>query len=99
MEDRPDNGATGAFRNSAETPARQAALALVAETINEVLREEGRAPADLQPSTNILNDTELDSMGLAMVVVQLEDKTGKDPFAAGFISFSTVGELAALYAE
>ena len=74
-------------------------LDLVIETINEVLVEEGHAQTSLTLDTNILNDTDLDSMGLAIVVVQLEEKTGKDPFSEGFISFSTVGELARLYGE
>jgi acyl carrier protein len=74
-------------------------LALVKETINEVLRQDGRPPAELVPETNILRETELDSMGLALVVVQLEEKTGRDPFVQGFVNFSTVGELAELYAE
>jgi len=34
-------------------------------------------------------------MGLAIVVVRLEEVTGQDPFAEGFINFSTVDELAA----
>jgi acyl carrier protein len=72
-------------------------LALVVNTINEVLSEQGLAPAPLEPTVNILHDTALDSMGLAMVVLKLEEKTGKDPFVGGFVNFHTVGELAALY--
>jgi acyl carrier protein len=72
-------------------------LALVVNTINEVLSEQGLAPTPLEPTVNILHDTALDSMGLAMVVLKLEEKTGKDPFVGGFVNFHTVGELAALY--
>jgi acyl carrier protein len=70
---------------------------LVVDTINEVLGEQGHAPAELAPNINILHDTALDSMGLAIVVLKLEEKTGKDPFVGGFVNFHTVGELAALY--
>lgn len=72
-------------------------IALVGETINSVLVDNGHKPMDLRPDTNILHETPLDSMGLAIVVLQLEEVTGKDPFAEGFILFQTVGELAALY--
>jgi acyl carrier protein len=73
-------------------------IQLIVDTINEVLAENGHDPALLRPETNILQETNLDSMGLAIVVVRLEEKTGKDPFAQGFISFQTVQELATLYA-
>jgi len=74
-------------------------VTLVVETIHEVLDEQGTAPVPLDVETNILHDTPLDSMGLALVVLRLEEKTGKDPFGGGFINFHTVGELAALYAS
>ena len=76
-----------------------AALAMIAATINEVLAEGGLPTSNWGPETNILHETPLDSMGLAIVVLRLEEKTGKDPFASGFIHFRTVGELAALYAD
>lgn len=72
-------------------------MELVATTINAVLVEQGHPPAQLEPITNILHDTSLDSMGLAIVVLRLEEQTGKDPFMNGFVNFHTVGELAALY--
>lgn len=71
--------------------------ALVVATINDVLAEAGHPAQLLSFDTNILADTPLDSMGLAVVVVRLEEATGKDPFAGGFSNFRTVGELAALY--
>jgi hypothetical protein len=77
----------------------ETALAMVVSTINEILAEGGLPTSDWAPETNILHDTPLDSMGLAIVVLRLEEKTGKDPFAAGFVHFQTVGELAALYAQ
>jgi acyl carrier protein len=74
-------------------------LVTIVATINEVLAEGGFATDDWSPETNILHDTPLDSMGLAIIVLRLEERTGKDPFASGFIHFRTVGELAALYAD
>ena len=73
-------------------------LELVADKINEVLVENGNAPCAIVASTNILHETPLDSLGLAIVVLRLEEATGKDPFVAGFKNFHTAGELAALYA-
>ncbi len=70
---------------------------IVMETVREVLKENGHDPVPLTPATNLLQQTPLDSMGLAVVVLRLEEKTGKDPFAAGFRLFQTVEELAALY--
>jgi acyl carrier protein len=74
-------------------------LDLVIDAIGATLEEAGRPRPALRADTNILHDTDLDSMGLAIVVVRLEELTGKDPFADGFINFTTVGELAALYAR
>ena len=71
----------------------------VIEIINEVLIESGYQTAALNEGTRILQDTDLDSMGLAIVVVKLEELYGKDPFAEGFIEFQTVGELAKLYED
>lgn len=69
----------------------------VKETILEVLEENGLEKVTLEDNTNILRDTPLDSLGLAVVVVKLEETTDKDPFSEGFVSFNTIGELAALY--
>ena len=41
----------------------------------------------------------LDSLDLAMVVAQLDDTLGIDPFAAGEARFDTVGQFAALYGQ
>ncbi len=70
---------------------------LVIDTIREVMAENQRSVTDLKPETQILAGTSLDSLDLAIVVVKMEIKTGKDPFKQGFIFFSTVQELAKLY--
>lgn len=56
------------------------------------------------PIVQITADTELlggsvgiDSLDLAMLVRDMEDETGHDPFKDGFIEFRTAGELARLY--
>ena len=72
-------------------------LELVLTVLREVLVENGVPSIKMGPETRILEDTPLDSLQLALVVVKLEEATGKDPFSNGFLPFRTVGELAALY--
>lgn len=70
---------------------------LVKKKINEVLSENGLPSVNLEGNTNILQETPLDSMGLAIVITKMEEATGIDPFEEGFILFQTVKELAVLY--
>ncbi len=70
---------------------------LVKETVLEAMEENGLEGVVMDETTNILQDTPLDSLGLAVVLVKLEEKTNKDPFSEGFVTFNTIGELAALY--
>lgn len=69
----------------------------VIDCINEVLAENGLPTGPLVESTAILTETEMDSLGLAVVLIKLEERTHKDPFKAGFVDFRTIGELAQLY--
>jgi acyl carrier protein len=77
----------------------QATLQLVIDSVREVLQEEGIEPGELTADTKVLEDTGLDSLALALVVVKMEERTGQDPFAEGFVNFQTVGELADLYKD
>jgi len=77
----------------------QETVQLVIDSVHEVLQEEGLEAVPLTGDSNVLEDTGLDSLALALVVVKLEEKTGQDPFANGFINFQTVGQLAALYKD
>lgn len=70
---------------------------IVVESIREVMKQNNLSESELSPDTSILSETSLDSLGLAEVIILLESKTQKDPFAGGFINFRTVGELARLY--
>lgn len=70
---------------------------LVIETILEVIQENGLEQRVLEPSSILLQDTGLDSLALAEVLVKLELNTGKDPFKEGFVNFRTPEELARLY--
>jgi acyl carrier protein len=72
-------------------------VALTIECVKKVIQLNGRKEVALTPETDILADTSLDSLDLAQVVIMLEEKTHKTPFAKGFIQFRTIQELATLY--
>jgi acyl carrier protein len=68
--------------------------------VDEIFLQKGLPQLQLSGETELLGgDLGLDSLDLAVIVTRLEELTGHDPFAAGFRSFSTVAELASLYAS
>jgi acyl carrier protein len=74
----------------------------VLEQINHLLAELMNAKGS--PVPRVVAETELlggeidiDSLDLATLVRELEEASGFDPFADGFIEFRTAGELAKLY--
>lgn len=74
-------------------------LDLIAEETGRILRDKGEAVPPITAATVFLGgDLPMDSLDLATLIVVLEGRTGCDPFRAGFHRFTTVGELAALYA-
>ncbi|TWA87421.1 phosphopantetheine binding protein [Azospirillum brasilense] len=73
-------------------------FALIAEELARIAAEKGESLPTLGPDTRFLGgDLPIDSLDLATLLVVLEQRTGQDPFRAGFVQFHTVGELAALY--
>jgi len=75
-------------------------LALIGEEVARILAEKGAAPATVDGSTVFLEGAmDFDSLDLATLIVALEQRTGVDPFRAGFRQFTTAGELARLYAD
>ncbi len=72
---------------------------LVIDSIKEVMQQNDLEESPLTPDTAILNDTSLDSLALAELLIVLEGKTQIDPFANGFINFRTIEELARLYEQ
>ena len=68
--------------------------------INELLTQKGLPAMSLTPESRFLGGgIPIDSLDLAVLVTELQTRTGKDPFAEGFRTFHTVGELGAMYAE
>lgn len=68
--------------------------------VQRMLEDKGVKAAKIEPDTELLGGAiNIDSLDLAMLVRELEDVVGHDPFAEGFIEFRTAGELAKLYAK
>lgn len=66
--------------------------------IQAVADEQGKALAPLTDALPLL-ESGLDSLGFAILVARLEDKTGRDPFASDGHFPVTVGELIAFYED
>jgi acyl carrier protein len=69
--------------------------------INEVREAKGMAPSfTLRPDTSLVDGSAgIDSLDLAALVVELQNHTGKDPFADGFVNFEDATTLVALYSR
>ncbi|EJN09797.1 hypothetical protein [Herbaspirillum sp. YR522] len=82
-----------------------AAQSEIAQLILDSLREffdEKKLPVPATlglDSTFLQGDLPMDSLDLAVFLLILEEKTGRDPFRDGFRSFNTVADLVAIYAE
>lgn len=73
-------------------------LALIADELARIAADKGESLPPIGPESVFLGgELPIDSLDLATLLVVLEQRTGQDPFRAGFIQFNTVGELAALY--
>jgi acyl carrier protein len=73
-------------------------LSFIREFTLRRCEERGLPASDLGEETVLLGDeTGLDSLDLATLVFELQQATGCDPFAQGFINFRTAGELARLF--
>lgn len=81
-------------------PSRDDALAAIAEELAGIVADKGELLPPLTPQTVFLGGAlPVDSLDLATLLVVLEKRFGFDPFRQGFRRFTTVGELAAIYAE
>lgn len=76
----------------------QDVLSKIDELVANILSQKGLDGGKVQADTELLGgDLGIDSLDLAMLVRELEDAFGHDPFQDGFIEFRTAGELAKLY--
>jgi acyl carrier protein len=75
-------------------------LEQISAIVTRTLKDKGVAAPAITPDIELLGGSlKFDSLDLAMLVRELEDVVGHDPFAEGFIEFRTVGELAKLYTK
>ena len=77
--------------------SREELVAFIIKRIEQLAKDKGQEPPALDSASNLLNGT-LDSLDLAALVVELQERTKRDPFAHGIVVFNSVAELADLYA-
>lgn len=78
----------------------QAVLEHIRTIVARILTDKGQRAPDIQSSSELLGGAVgIDSLDLAMLVRELEEVVGFDPFQDGFIEFRTAGELAKLYVK
>ncbi len=78
----------------------QDALGQIQKLVGNILEQKGLDAATVDAGTELLGGSlGIDSLDLAMLVREMEEVAGFDPFQDGFIEFRTAGELAKLYAK
>lgn len=76
----------------------QTVFSHISQIVTRLLEDKGRSGVVVKPDSELLGGAVgIDSLDLAMLVRELEEICGFDPFASGFIEFRTAGELARLY--
>lgn len=70
----------------------------VDKAIAKILADRKLPDVELVDDSVIL-DLGFDSIDLAILIADLQDEFGFDPFENGFINFKTVGELKGLFGE
>ena len=72
--------------------------AIAVAAIKRVVSARGLVVPDLIDDTRVLGgELSIDSLDLATVVVELQTRTSRDPFAGGFVPFETLGQLVKLF--
>jgi len=72
----------------------------IVQIVQRTLSDKGLTAPPIGIETELLGgEVGIDSLDLAMLVRELEDVVGHDPFQNGFIEFRTAGELARLYVK
>ena len=73
-------------------------LGKIEKLVGDIVTAKGTKAPKIDATTELLGGgVGMDSLDLAVLVRELEETTGFDPFADGFIEFRTAGELAKLY--
>ncbi|OYW88734.1 MAG: acyl carrier protein [Hyphomonas sp. 32-62-5] len=78
----------------------QEMLGHISRLVAQIIDDKGLDAPEITADTELLDGgVGIDSLDLAMLVRDLEEVAGHDPFSEGFIEFRTAGELAKLYAR
>jgi acyl carrier protein len=76
----------------------QTILEEISRIVHGILDRKGISTLSVTPDSELLGGSlAIDSLDLAVLVRELEQVVGRDPFAHGFVGFRTVGDLAKLY--
>lgn len=79
---------------------RSEVVATIREVLIEIIKERTSLVPEITEDTEFLGtELPIDSLDLATLVVELEQRLQQDPFKSGFKAFRTVGELSTLYAD
>ena len=71
---------------------------IVVDKVNEVLSDTGRSPlATVNDTDRLMDDIGLDSLDLAVLVVNMEKAVGHDHFREGGRSAQTLADFVSLY--
>ena len=71
---------------------------VIIEILKEIIRSRNLQVPEITPGTELDAKLGLESLDFAELVIRLEEKTGKDPFARGTeTQIQTVSDLARLY--
>jgi acyl carrier protein len=75
-------------------------LAEIGKAVGQIMSDKGLDAPAIGADTELLGgDLAIDSLDLAMLVREMEERVGFDPFQDGFIDFRTAGEMAKLYVK
>ena len=72
---------------------------LIKEELKKIFATKGTAFPAINPETIFLVDLPMDSLDLATLIINLEERTGKDPFRDGFKDFKSFADLCTLYSN
>ena len=73
--------------------------AIASEVMNNVLTDSGRTSRDFSDEDHLTDTIGLESLDLAVVVVELEQALGMDPFRTGTPRVATFGDLVRTYED
>lgn len=72
---------------------------IIIETLNEIRADRGEPALEPQDSDTLTAEFGFDSLDLAVVVVRLEQRLGRDPFRDGRPLPATFGDWVTLYEQ